>query len=113
MKFHQLPIGSRFRYQERDYCKTSPLAATDSTGGQRMIPRSAVVAPVDDSSASGGDQATTSSPLRASLQQHHERCRTLVEQACGQLPEIHRLELLKALEDSYRQLVQELDDATG
>jgi hypothetical protein len=48
MKFAQLSIGLRFRYQEREYIKTSPLMAEPvDEGTGRLIPRSAEVTPLD------------------------------------------------------------------
>jgi hypothetical protein len=106
MKFHQLAIGTRFHYRGQDYCKSSPLAASAGDGSQRMIPRSAKVTLLDDTpqtTAADGRQ-----PLHAAIQRHHERCRELLSQAAVQLPEPSRLELLGALEDSYRALLENL-----
>jgi hypothetical protein len=48
MKFAQLSIGLRFRYQDREYRKTSPLMAEpEGEGAARLIPRSADVFPLD------------------------------------------------------------------
>lgn len=47
MKFSQLPIGARFEFQGQAYVKTGPIAATSEAGGQRMIPRYAVLRPLD------------------------------------------------------------------
>jgi hypothetical protein len=43
MKFQLLPLGSRFEFEAKLYVKTGPLTATAEEGGQRMIPRSAVL----------------------------------------------------------------------
>lgn len=47
MKFSQLPIGTRFEYEGKVYVKTSPIAASGETGAQKMIPRYAVLTPLD------------------------------------------------------------------
>lgn len=47
MKFPQLPVGARFEYEGRVYVKTGPISAASEQGGQRMIPRHAVLRPVD------------------------------------------------------------------
>jgi hypothetical protein len=47
MKFHQLAIGARFEYEGAVYLKTGPIAAAAEAGGQRMIPRHAVLRPLD------------------------------------------------------------------
>jgi hypothetical protein len=44
MKFHQLPIGARFRLRGTVMRKTAPLrAAAESDGSEKLIARSAVV----------------------------------------------------------------------
>jgi len=93
MKFAQLPIGSRFRYQDRIYHKTSPLAAGSDDGGQRIIPRSAGVEPLD---AAAPDDAPAT-PLHDALEHHHALCRTLLQQAAhdgedGLAPLLQRLD---------------------
>ncbi len=47
MKFQLLPLGARFEFEGKVYVKTGPLTATTEEGGQRMIPRSAVLKPLD------------------------------------------------------------------
>jgi hypothetical protein len=46
MKIHQLPIGARFEYEGEEYVKTGPLFATGKSG-QRLIPKYAVLRPLD------------------------------------------------------------------
>ena len=49
MKFHQLRPGARFRLQGTTYRKVSPLkAASEADDSQRLVPRSAEVALLDD-----------------------------------------------------------------
>lgn len=47
MKFPQLPLGTRFEFEGKVYVKTGPIAATGEEGGQRMIPRWAVLRVLD------------------------------------------------------------------
>lgn len=47
MKFSQLPMGARFEYEGKVYVKTSPIAASGETGAQKMIPRYAMLEPLD------------------------------------------------------------------
>lgn len=48
MKFPQLNIGQRFEWRGRIYTKSGPVAAVDvETRQAQMIPRSALVNPVD------------------------------------------------------------------
>ncbi len=46
MKFQMLSIGDRFEFDGKEYVKTGPLTA-ENEGRQRMIPRFAVLKPVD------------------------------------------------------------------
>ncbi len=46
MKIHQLPLGARFEYQGEEMVKTGPMFASGK-GGQRLIPRHAVLRPLD------------------------------------------------------------------
>jgi len=49
MRFHQLKLGTRFRYRGLLLYKVSPLmAATEMGEAQTLIPRSAEITPVDD-----------------------------------------------------------------
>ena len=47
MKFSQLPMGARFEYEGAVFVKTSPIAASGETGAQKMIPRYAMLKPLD------------------------------------------------------------------
>jgi hypothetical protein len=47
MKFQQLPIGARFELDGQVYVKTGPIAAAGESGAPRMIPRHAVLRPLD------------------------------------------------------------------
>jgi hypothetical protein len=48
MRFPQLAIGRRFRYQGKIYRKTGPLTASDEdTGQNRLIMKSTEVTPLD------------------------------------------------------------------
>lgn len=47
MKFQQLPPGARFEYEGKVYVKTGPMTAASEQGGQRMIPRFALLRPLD------------------------------------------------------------------
>lgn len=47
MKIHQLPTGARFEYEGVEYEKTGPMFATGK-GGQRLIPKYAVLKPLGE-----------------------------------------------------------------
>lgn len=49
MKFHQLPIGARFRFRDTIYRKISPLkGSSEADDSQKLIPRSAEVSRLGD-----------------------------------------------------------------
>jgi len=60
MKIHQLPVGTRFEYEGEEYVKTGPLFATGQ-GGQRLIPKYAVLKPL------GGIEGVPEKPKNGSL----------------------------------------------
>ena len=47
MKIHQLPNGARFEYKGEQYVKTGPMFATGRKG-QELIPRSALLRPINE-----------------------------------------------------------------
>lgn len=47
MKLQDLPIGTRFRYQDKTFVKSGPLSASSDDGGSVLIPRYAVLTPID------------------------------------------------------------------
>ena len=47
MKLQRLAIGDRFEYDGKIFVKTGPLTASSETGGQQVIPRYAVLRPLD------------------------------------------------------------------
>lgn len=65
MKIHQLPLGARFEYEGEEYVKTGPMFAT-SQGGQRMIPKYAVLKPLGSADAAP-DASQSETVLRAEV----------------------------------------------
>lgn len=47
MKLQHLAIGDRFEYDGKIFVKTGPLTASSDQGGQQIIPRYAVLKPLD------------------------------------------------------------------
>ncbi len=98
MKFPQLPLGQRFRWRQRTYRKTGPMVAHAEDGGQpRMIPRSAVVEPLDNSVPEPTKTAAPSLSAVAVNDALVELCR-LIEGAADELgePQAKRLRALVA-----------------
>ncbi len=86
MKFQQLPLGARFEFEGRVYVKVGPMAASaEDGGGQRLIPRWAVLKPLD-----GAAGATPKRPARqldeaavtAAFEAYHAACARLLDEAC-------------------------------
>ena len=101
MKFPQLAVGARFRYQGKIYCKTSPLAASAADGSQRMIPRSASIEALD-----GPDTPTpAASPLQQALDEHHALGRALLAQA-AEGGDAALAPLLQQLDIAYAELLR-------
>ncbi len=53
MKIHQLPQGARFEYEGEEYVKTGPMLGTGK-GGQRLIPKYAVLKPLGGAEGAPG-----------------------------------------------------------
>lgn len=47
MKLQHLAIGARFEYEGKVFVKTGPITASAENGGQQIIPRYAVLKPLD------------------------------------------------------------------
>ncbi len=106
MKFTQLVIGARFRYQGEVYSKCGPLAASAAGGAQRMIPRSAVVEPLTED----GQTPQRRSPQRQALDAYHAEAERLLAAAVAAGPD--QLTVFSAaLRSAYRQAGDRLDGA--
>lgn len=79
MKIHQLPEGARFEYQGEEYVKTGPLLGT-SKGGQRFIPKYAVLKPLGEVPVLQKKKAEflARAEVVAAFQAFHAQCRPLV-----------------------------------
>lgn len=98
MKIHQLPMGARFEFEGEEYVKSGPLFATGKAG-QRLIPRYAVLKPLDGQvlPAREAEKGPSLSRARvlAALDIFCDRCRELV-------PEDRRSELEAARDEFTR-----------
>lgn len=79
MKIHQLPMGARFEYEGKAYVKTGPLLGSGE-GGQRLIPKYAVLKVLDGSVP---ESKTPAAPLTReavldAFGQYHATCVTLI-----------------------------------
>ena len=79
MKIHQLPQGARFEYEGEEYVKTGPMSGAGK-GGQRLIPRYAVLKALDNIETTRGpknDALQRSRVLRA-FDTFYTDCKALV-----------------------------------
>lgn len=98
MKIHQLPNGARFEYEGQEYVKTGPLFATGQ-GGQRLIPKYAVLKPLGDFSVvteKTGDSLPRADVLKA-FDTFYTDCKALVPEDKQAEMQAARIRVLKAL----------------
>lgn len=103
MKFQLLPLGARFEYEGKAYVKTGPLTAAGDGGGQRMIPRHAVLKPLDGMPAEPPPRAgrkLDEATVRVALEAFHGECARLL-QAVAENPD--QAETARAVLDAARQ----------
>lgn len=108
MKFSHIAIGARFRYQGKVYSKCSPLAASESGGRQRMVPRSAIVDPLENS----GEQAKQTPPLSQALSDYHAQCHALLRAATSASPN-DAAALALQLDQAFTALTAKIDALGG
>lgn len=81
MKFQMLAMGDRFEFDGQVYVKTGPLTAMGERGGQRMIPRYAVLKPLTGAAAAPARVASRQldeAAVLAALADYHQRCAALI-----------------------------------
>lgn len=88
MKIHQLPMGARFEYEGEEYVKSGPMFATGKAG-QRMIPKYAVLKPLDRLAATpeaGPQEVIPHAEVLRAFSAFYARCTELVpEEKRGEL----------------------------
>jgi hypothetical protein len=106
VKFPEVPVGGRFRYQGETLIKIGPMTACNERGGEaRLIPRSAVVTP-----AGATPEVPPVAPIltpalvRKALAAFDERLRS----AIGALDHADRGPIEAALEAARRDLAERL-----
>lgn len=110
MKFTQLPIGARFEFEGEAYVKTSPVAASNEKGGQKLIPRYAVLTPLDAAAKPAPRAARTLDEARvmAAFEAFAADCARLLDAAEAEATR-HRLARAE-LEAARRRFVESLAD---
>lgn len=84
MKLQHLAIGTRFEYEGTIYVKTGPMTACAETGGQKLIPRHAILkslaaTPAETQAATG--EWLDTARVRAAFDRFLECCEKLVPNA--------------------------------
>lgn len=99
MKLQHLAIGDRFEYDGDVYVKTGPLTAASEKGGQRVIPRSAFLRPVE--AVAGAPEVAVSNLERrqvtAAFTAFYTRCLGLVGENNRRELELARQRFLSSL----------------
>lgn len=83
MKLQHLPVGARFEYEGKVFVKTGPLTATAENGGQQIIPRYAVLKPLDpppQSQTAARGRLTEAAVIKA-FDTFYRTCSRLVNEA--------------------------------
>ena len=84
MKFQHLPIGTPFEFEGKRYNKTSPLVATEEGGGQRLIPRFAILRTLlPPVKVNDDNRFTLSAAGAAALTEFEQSVSQLLQQAQG------------------------------
>jgi hypothetical protein len=103
MKFSQIPPGQRFIYEGDQYLKVGPLTACREPQGQtRLIPRSAVVSPVDRDGGTPDPSAAVPAWLSSALDAYEQRLRALILPADCESDTEHSVRLELALNAARR-----------
>lgn len=114
MKFHQLPIGARFSLRGTDYRKISPLkAASEADDSQRLVPRSAEVARLDDAADHhlGGrplPSRLTGSRVERGIRQLLDDSRAALAHVDPPLAEAQQVQVAAAIEAASQRLLASL-----
>jgi hypothetical protein len=116
MKFSQIHPGQRFLYEGDRYLKVGPLTACrEPQGKTRLIPRSAVVSPVDPGGGTPAPGAGVPVWLSSALDAYEQTLRALILPAGCESDGEHSVRLELAL-DAARQAFYDLArarDASG
>jgi hypothetical protein len=100
MKIHQLPEGARFEYEGEEYVKTGPMFASGK-GGQRLIPKYAVLKPlgvIADTSRKPKGATLPRAQVLEAFAAFHAECRRLLPDERHSALEAARDQFLKSLD---------------
>jgi hypothetical protein len=85
MKLQHLAIGDRFEYDGKVFVKTGPVTASSENGGQQMIPRYAVLKPLDvpvrDDEKPGMRRKVEEKKVLAAFDDFYKTCSELLDES--------------------------------
>ena len=115
-KFTLVPVGECFEYQGEQYSKTGPLTAISlTTNNRRMIPRSAMVAPIQSGGQAIPEQESAgetfkidSDRLREAFEHYHVGCIEWLALAEKELSAETAAQIREALQTAQQRFLSEL-----
>ncbi|HEY0721172.1 MAG TPA: hypothetical protein VGE50_07955 [Gammaproteobacteria bacterium] len=81
-KFHLLAIGQHFEWEGKRYVKTTPLLASEPEGGQKFMPRAALVQVTGElptQQPPGPAAMLDAARVRAAIERYHQQARQLCD----------------------------------
>lgn len=111
-KFHILAVGQHFEWEGKSYVKSTPLIATQvPEGGQKFMPRAALVTVVDTDTPPAPLNETPatldSTVVRSAINRYHQRCMQISETCAHKEGDIIA-HVQEELEQIYHDLLVEL-----
>jgi hypothetical protein len=100
MRLQDIPIGSRFEYQGRIFVKTGPITAASEPGGQQMIPRHAILKPLDPipEKPPASQRTLDEARVRAAFDEFYRTCFRITDDFSRSELEAARRRFIAALE---------------
>ncbi|MBI3772013.1 MAG: hypothetical protein HY272_04885 [Gammaproteobacteria bacterium] len=113
MKFQQLSVGQRFEFEGQVFVKISPLLAqAESSSGQRLLPRSAIVRLLDKGMPSVAESVKKETldlaEVSAAVGQFHLDCVASVEILADVVPQERLALVLQAIDEAYSTVQRKL-----
>src|SRR5512143_432787 len=107
-KFHLLTVGQHFEWEGKSYVKTTPLLANQvPEGGQKFIPRAALVKVADSVAPTPPAEKPASldcATVRNAITRCHQRCVEITDRGWPQKDDTI-MQLHNELEQIYRDLL--------
>lgn len=104
MKFYEVAVGQRFRFQGAEYRKTTPLVSVNAeTGASKLIARSATVELLEaldtpPGAASGSAGSLPTEAVRRAFETFYAHCEDCLERLSGEASERETAQARQQLE---------------